>query len=83
MPVWYIEEMTQDQVKAVLDRVLSWPKERQEDAVRVLLEMEEQDKAGLGLSDEQVAEVRRRLAEPSSKFLTLEEVRQRFALRRA
>jgi len=75
--------MTRDQVKAILDRVLSWPQERQEDVVRVLSEMEEQDKGSLQLSDEQVAEVKRRLAEPSPKFLTLEEVRQQFALRRA
>ena len=75
--------MTRDQVKAVLDRVLTWPPERQQDAARVLTEMEEQDASPYHLTDEQVAEVKRRLADPNPKFLTLEEVRERFARRRA
>jgi hypothetical protein len=75
--------MTKDQVKEVLDRVLTWPSARQEDAVRVLIELEAQDKSSYRLSDEQVAEVERRLADPNPKFLTLEEVRERFARRRA
>jgi hypothetical protein len=70
--------MKKEQIRAVLDRVLTWPPERQEEAARVLTEMEAQDKADLQLSDEQVAEVERRLAEPDPKFLTLEEVRARF-----
>ena len=32
--------MTKDQVKAVLDRVLTWPRERQEDAAQMLLMLE-------------------------------------------
>ena len=75
--------MTKEQVKAVLDRVLSWPPERQEEAARVLTQMEEQDTSTYQLTDEQLAEVKRRLADPSPKFLTLEEVRERFARRRA
>lgn len=75
--------MTKEQVKEILDRVLTWPAERQADVVRIVEQMEEQDKSELRLSDEQVAEVKRRLAEPNPKFLTLEEVRQRFARRRA
>jgi predicted transcriptional regulator len=57
--------------------------EWQEDAARVLSEMEEQDASPYRLTDEQVAEVKRRLADPNPKFLTLEEVRERFAQRRA
>ena len=75
--------MTRDQLKAVLDRVLTWPRERQEDAARVLTEMEQQNESQYHLTDEQVAEVNRRLADPNPKFLTLEEVRARFARRRA
>jgi len=45
--------------------------------------MEEQDASPYRLSDELVAEVERRLAEPNPRFLTLEEVRERFARRRA
>jgi hypothetical protein len=70
--------MTRDQVKAVLDKVLSWPQERQQDAVRVLSEMEEQDRSGLRLSDEDAAEVRRRLANPSDSRIPAEKVFDRF-----
>ncbi len=73
--------MTKDQVKTILDRVLTWPEERQQDAAEILTLMEEQDKARLHLTDEQVAEVKRRLADPNPKFLTFEEVRERFARR--
>jgi len=75
--------MTKQQVKEILDRVLTWPPDRQEDAVRVLSDMESQDASAYRLTDEQVAEVRRRLADPNPKFLTVEEVRERFARRRA
>jgi hypothetical protein len=75
--------MTRDQVKEILDRVLTWPAERQADVARVVELMEEQDASPYRLADEQVAEVKRRLAEPNPKFLTLQEVRERFARRRA
>jgi hypothetical protein len=75
--------MTKDEVKQILDRVLTWPPERQADVVHMVELMEEQDRAPLRLTDAQVAEVERRLADPSPKFLTLEEVRARFAARRA
>lgn len=73
--------MKKDEIKAVLDRVLTWPAERQEEAARVLTKMEAQD-TDLQLSDEQVAEIARRLADPNPRFLTLDEVRARFAQRR-
>ena len=57
--------MTKQQVKEILDRVLTWPPQRQEDAVRVLSAMEEQDAHPYHLTDEQVAEVERRLADPN------------------
>jgi hypothetical protein len=74
--------MKKDQVKAVLDRVLTWSPERQEQAVRLLSEMEQQD-ASLALTVDQAAEVERRLADPNPSFLTLSEVRERFVRRRA
>ena len=52
--------MTREQVKEILDRVLTWPPKRQEDAVRVLSEMEEQDASPYRLTDEQLEEVERR-----------------------
>ena len=70
--------MTRDQVKAVLDRVLTWPRQRQEDAAEMLTLMEEQDKSTLRLTDEQAAEVRRRLANPSPNRIPAEEVFKRF-----
>lgn len=73
--------MTKEQVKSILDRVLTWPPERQEDAAEVLMLMEQQDKVSYRLTDEQLAEVERRLAKPDPKFLTLAEVRERFARR--
>jgi hypothetical protein len=71
--------MTKEQVKEILDRVLTWPPERQEDAARILTAMEAHDASPLRLTDAQVAEVRRRLADRNPKFLTLEEVREHFA----
>ena len=73
--------MTKDQVKKILDRVLTWPRERQKDAVRMLSDMEQQDTNPYHLTNEQVAEVQRRLADPNPRFLTLEEVRARFGHR--
>ena len=75
--------MTREQVKEILDRVLTWPVERQADVAHMVELMEGQDQSELRLSDEQVAEVKRRLADPNPRFLTLEEVRERFARRRA
>lgn len=69
----YTDPMTREQVKAILDRVLTWPPERQADVVRVVEVMEQQDKSELRLSDAQAAEVRRRLEEKNPKTITLAE----------
>jgi hypothetical protein len=66
--------MTKEQVKEILERVLSWPAERQADAAEALILMEEQDKSALRLTDEQAAEVRRRLSDPTRKTIPAEEV---------
>ena len=73
--------MTRDQVKAVLDRVLTWPPERQEDAVELLKAVEEQDASGLRLSDEQLAELRRRRAKNDPNRISFDEVFARFRAR--
>ena len=70
--------MTRDQVKEILDRVLTWPPQRQADVAHVVEIMEEQDKSELRLSDEQAAEVRRRMANPSEKTVSAEEVFKRY-----
>ena len=76
--------MTKDQVKEILDRVLAWPPERQADVAHMVEVMEAQDNSGVGLTEEQAAEVRRRLAEKDPKTLTLaefnERLRQRYGL---
>ena len=75
--------MTKEQVKAVLDRVLTWPPERQEDAVEILKAVEEQDASDLRLSDEQLAELRRRRAKSDPNRIPFDEVFKRFRMRRA
>jgi hypothetical protein len=70
--------MTKDQVKAILERVLTWPPERQADVADVVTIMEEQDKSGLRLTDEQLAEVRRRRAKPNPNYVPIAEARKRF-----
>jgi hypothetical protein len=76
--------MTRDQVKEILDRVLTWPAERQADVAHVVEIMEEQDRSDLRLSDEQAAEVRRRMAERNPKTHTLaqfnEHLRRRYGV---
>ncbi len=55
--------MTKEQVREILDRVLTWPPKRQEDAVQVLAAMEQQDASPYRLTDEQAEEVERRRAD--------------------
>lgn len=72
----YSRCMTKDQVKEVLDRVLTWPPERQADVVHMVELMEEQDRSDLQLSDEDAAEVRRRLAEKNPETVTFAEFKE-------
>ena len=69
--------MTKEQVKEILDRVLTWPPERQADVAHVVEFMEAQDSSALRLSAEQAAEVRRRMAHPSPDRIPAEEVFKR------
>jgi len=69
--------MKKDQISAVLERVRTWPAERQEDAARLLLEMEAQDASPYRLTDEQLAEVRRRRAKKDPKYVSLADARKR------
>jgi hypothetical protein len=73
--------MTKNQVKEILDRVLTWPPERQADVVHMVELMERQDQSTLRLTDEQAAEVRRRLAEKDPKTVTLAEFNERLSRR--
>ncbi len=69
--------MSKEEVKAVLDGVLTWPSERQEDAAKVLMLMESADESIYRLTVEQVEEVKRRLADPNPRRLTLDEFKER------
>ena len=55
--------MTKDQIDAVLDRVRTWPPERQEDAARVLLQMEAAGNEMYELSPEELADIEEGLKE--------------------
>jgi hypothetical protein len=69
--------MTRDQVKAILDRVLTWSPQRQQDAAEILALIEEHDGNPVRLTDEQATEVRLRLADRDAKTLTLAELDER------
>ena len=73
--------MTKDQVKEILDRVRSWPPERQADLAHAAELMEAQDRSDLQLTDEQLAEVRRRRADKNPKSITLAEFNERLRRR--
>jgi hypothetical protein len=66
-------------LKELLERVETWPESRQADVAEILKSMEEQDKSGLKLTDAQVAEVERRMANPNPKTLTLQELDKRLS----
>jgi hypothetical protein len=72
--------MSKEQVKAILDRVPTWPSERQEDAAKMSMLMEA-DESVYRLTDEQVEEVRRRQADPNPRRLTLDEFKERLRRR--
>ena len=49
--------MTREQIDAILDRVRAWPTERQEDAARVLLAMEDEAAEPYVLDADDVADI--------------------------
>jgi hypothetical protein len=64
-------------LKEVIERVQSWPEQRQEDAAQVLIEMERQDASGYRLTDAQAQEVARiqlNIREGRGSFATDEEM---------
>ena len=71
--------MTQENVRAILERVLTWPLERQEDAAELLALIEKHDQSPYGLTDQQVGEVQRRLADTEAPTLTLSELDERLS----
>jgi hypothetical protein len=66
-----------DRLDDAIARIRELPEDRQEEAADLLLALVEQDTSELRLSDEQRAEVRRRLSEPPN-YATDAEVEELF-----
>jgi predicted transcriptional regulator len=67
--------MTKDQVKEILDRVLTWPAERQEDAAQLLLELEASEGEFYHPSDEEWAAIEEGLAQAKrGEFVSADEI---------
>ena len=71
--------MIKEQITAILERVQTWPEERQNEVAVILLEMEAQDTSSYQLSDEQLAEVRRRRSKPNPEYVPLTQARKRLS----
>jgi hypothetical protein len=66
--------MTKEQVKAVLDRVLSWPQERQEELASIALEIEnEVGRHVYPLSKEEWADLKDGIAQADRREFVSEE----------
>jgi hypothetical protein len=67
--------MTKAQVKEILDRVLTWPPERQEDAAQLLLELEAREGEFYHPSDEEWAAIEEGLAQARrGEFISADEI---------
>jgi predicted transcriptional regulator len=55
--------MTKTEINEVLDRVKTWPAEKQEEAMRVLLELEAEGTGVYQLSSEELADIEEGLQE--------------------
>ena len=74
-----MQTMTREMIAAVLDRVRTWPLERQEEAARLLLELEGEDTAIYHLDDEERADIRAALEEDArGEVASEEEVQETF-----
>ena len=69
--------MAAKNLEELMERVRHWPRERQEDAAAILLEMERQDISGYRLNDaqaEEVAHIQLEVREGSVTFATDEQM---------
>lgn len=69
--------MTTKELDDLMERVRQWPRQRQEDAAEVLLEMERQDASRYRLTDAQaqeVARIQRDVREGKATFATDEQM---------
>ncbi|HZC98067.1 MAG TPA: hypothetical protein VE267_18455 [Bradyrhizobium sp.] len=74
--------MTKDQVKEVLDRVLTWPPERQEDAAQMLLALEAREGELYQPDDDEWAAIEEGLVQAKrDEAISADEVAALFGLR--
>jgi len=66
-------------LKEALERAERWPQDRQDYAAELLREMDEESSSVYRLTDEQAAEVRRRLNDPDPKSYPIEALRARLS----
>jgi hypothetical protein len=66
-------------LKEALERAEKWPEDRQDYAAELLREMDEESSSSYQLTDEQAAEVRRRLGDPDPISYPIEELRARLS----
>jgi hypothetical protein len=65
-------------LQTILDRIETWPLERQERAAE-LLELLDEGDGDLTISDEDAAEIERRMNDPNAETISLEEFDRAFA----
>jgi hypothetical protein len=67
--------MTQDQVKEILERVLTWPQERQQDAAELLLALEAREGEFYDPDDDEWAAIEEGLAQAKrGEFVSADEI---------
>lgn len=67
--------MAKDQISALLERVRTWPADRQADLAAAIAEMEAQDRFEVGLSEDQLRGIDEAIvAADRGEFATVEEV---------
>jgi hypothetical protein len=76
--------MTDEQVKEILDRVLTWPRERREDAAQLLLALEAREGELYHPQDDEWAAIEEGLAQAKrGEFASAAEISALLAPRRA
>ena len=65
-------------LREVMQRIEFWPEERQENAAKMLLAIEAQIRGQVSLTEEQAAEVKRRVDDPAPRVLSLRAARSQF-----
>jgi hypothetical protein len=73
--------MTRKDIEDALDRMLTWPRGRQKDAVRFLPKWKSTTGTSISLSREQVEEIEQRIANHNPRYVSLEEAQERFPIR--